>query len=424
MKIVKALTALTLAMLVACGGGGGSSVSAVSGGGGGSSTPSEPGLEPAPAAPAYWPTTDWSTDTPESRGFVAGAFDNLDADAATDIPFYTSLLVVKDGYLVHESYHDAGSSTNVDASTKHSVWSVTKSIVSLVVGSAVTQGDIDNLDIKVGDMFVPTDSFLVPDDDRNDISLRNVLMMRSGLEWNENKWLMQDFSKDPLWGGTPAVCSSSSVPLTCSILQRPLSYTPGTTWNYNTYDTHLVSAFFTAKTGQTIEDYGNTHLFNYLGINAGDLGWTTAAGTTPQTFGGGLLAIRSRDLIKIGELVLYNGVWDGQTLISPEWMTQGFTSQGNGDVATFGSDNKPSGSHHQAINYAWQWWLRSGTDEAGLGAIVASGLGGQQMHIIRSKGLVVLVTSGFSTQSDLLDPTRQDKVSQFIRTKILAKLNP
>jgi CubicO group peptidase (beta-lactamase class C family) len=214
------------------------------------------------------------------------------------------------------------------------------------------------------------------------------------------------------------------MPLTCKILQRPLSYTPGTTWNYSTYDAHLASAFFTAKTGQTIEDYGNTHLFNYLGINTGDMGWTTASGTTPQTFGGGLLAIRSRDLIKIGELVLYNGVWDGQTLISPEWMSQSLTSQGDGDVAIFGGDNKPSGSHHQAINYAWQWWLRSGTDEAGLGAIVASGLGGQQMHIIRSKGLVVLVTSGFSTQSELQDPTRQDKVRQFIRNKILAKLSP
>lgn len=415
------VTSFLCLLLLACGGGGGSAPPV---GGGGGHTPSEPGLDPAPAAPDYWPTADWITDTPENRGFVSGAFDHLDTDATNDIPFYTSLLVVKDGYLVHESYHDAGSSSSVDASTRQQVWSITKSITSLITGRAVTLGDLDDLDAKVGDIFAEADSGLAASDARNAVSLRNVLMMRSGLEWNENKWLMQDVSKDPLFAPAPAECSASSIPLTCKILQRPLSYTPGSTWNYSTYDTHLISAFFTAKTGQTLESYGNTNLFSFLGINAGDMAWTTAAGATPQSFGGGLMGIRSRDLVKIGELVLHNGVWDGQPLISADWMAQSLTSQGTGAVAKFGVDNNPSGSNNTAINYAWQWWLRSGDEEAGLGSITAMGLGGQQMHIIRSKGLVVLVTSGFSLPDELFDPSRQEKVSQFIRNKILAKLSP
>lgn len=182
MKISKTLTALTLAMLVACGGGGGSAPP-VAGGGGSPTTPSEPGLEPAPAAPDYWPTTAWTTATPESHGFETNAFANLATEAETDLPFYTSLLVIKDGYLVHESYHSTASASYVDETTKHQLWSVTKSVTSMIVGRAITLGDlaVTDLDSRVGDVFSAADSGLAADDARNDISaarcLKNALRL-------------------------------------------------------------------------------------------------------------------------------------------------------------------------------------------------------------------------------------------------------
>lgn len=416
MKISKTLTALTLAMLVACGGGGGSAPP-VAGGGGSPTTPSEPGLEPAPAAPDYWPTTAWTTATPESHGFETNAFANLATEAETDLPFYTSLLVIKDGYLVHESYHSTASASYVDETTKHQLWSVTKSVTSMIVGRAITLGDlaVTDLDSRVGDVFSAADSGLAADDARNDITLRDALRMRSGLSWNEGEWLLRDLSRDPLFVTAPSECASSSMQLFCKVMQRPVAYTHGSTWNYSTYDSQIVSAFFTAKTAQTLEAYGNAYLFSLLGINASDLTWGSAS---PQSFGGGLLGMRSRDIARLGLLALYNGKWDGQTLLSPEWMETSLTSQGTGPVAQFdATTGEPSGSTNQAIDYGMQWWLRT---EAGVGDIMALGLGGQQMHIIRSKGLVILVTCD---GADLFGSTRQDEIAQFIRDKILARLN-
>ena len=65
---------------------------------------------PIPAEPAYWPTTSWLTQTPEEQGFPAGAFQNLANEAATDLPYHTSLMVIRNGYIIHESYHDTSGS--------------------------------------------------------------------------------------------------------------------------------------------------------------------------------------------------------------------------------------------------------------------------------------------------------------------------
>lgn len=375
------------------------------------------------AAPAYWPTTAWQTSPPESHGFSSGAFTTLASDAAAALPYYTSLLVIKDGYLVHESYHDSGSETGTTADTRHHVWSISKSVTSMTIGRAWTRGDLNNLDVRAGDIF-PSEAFgtLPTNDTRRDITLRHALQMRSGLGWNEPAWLLT--AKDPLIKvfTTPYDdCASVSAgnAILCSIVHQTSAYAPGTVWNYNTYDTYLASAFFTQITGSTLNAYANQYLFAPLGITFDpaedwpDLGLN-------YTYGGGLLRIRSRDLAKLGLLMLYDGRWENQQLLSPEWLSMALTEQGAGLAARFDSSGDPTTAAAQDLHYGLQWWRRTGPGMSGPASISARGLGGQMMHIFKEHGLIIVITC----DSDSIATDRSPAIMSFLQTQIVSKLTP
>lgn len=394
---------------------------------------------PAAAAPDYWPTAAWQAATPESRGFISGSLDALADEAATTLPYYTSLLVIKDGYIVHESYNNGS-----DDTTRHHVWSVTKSVTSLTLGRARTLGDLaipagitdksDVLDLTVADVF-PTAaiSSLAADDERRDISLRHTLQMRSGLAWNESAWLLNELAgKDPLLLAitepSPNCSSAGTAILLCSILQRPLVYEPGSTWNYDTYTAYLISGFFTGITGESLNSYASTNLFTPLGITF-DAATDWPNLPAPYTFGGGLLEMRSRDLAKLGMLVLYNGQWDGQQLISQQWMDMSLQAQGPGKKAAFDEitgepfdeEGKPKTTDAN-IRYGMQWWLSSTPAMDSDDVITAIGLYGQVMAIKKENGLIIVLTCDDATEAEARD--RYDEISQFITTHIINKLAP
>lgn len=392
---------------------------------------------PVASAPDYWPTTAWQTAAPESHGFDSGALDTLANDAATALPYYTSLLVIKDGYIVHESYNNES-----DATTRHDVWSVTKSVTSLTLGRARTLGDLaipagitdksDALDLTVADVF-PTAaiSSLAADDERRDISLRHTLQMRSGLAWNEEAWLLNDaVGKDPLLNAfsDPNCSTAGTAILLCSILQRPRVYEPGSAWNYDTYTAYLISGFFTGITGESLNSYASTNLFTPLGITF-DAATDWPNLPAPYTFGGGLLKMRSSDLAKLGMLVLYNGQWDGQQLISREWMDMSLQAQGLGKIAAFdevtGEPFDEEGnplSDDGDIRYGMQWWRSSTPAMTSDDAITAIGLYGQVMAIKKENGLVIVLTCADGGAEEARD--RYDEISQFIATHITDKLVP
>lgn len=388
-------------------------------------TPQGPATaSPAATTPDYWPTTEWESAAPESHGFGSGALDTLASDAATALPYYTSLLVIKDGYIVHESYNN-----DSDATSRHHVWSISKSVTSLVTGRAWTKGDIDDLDITTEDIFNNSIIGHLPADDaRRNISLRHALQMRSGLAWNESAWLS---SRNPtLFAYLSPDCSSATDKTLCYLLRQPLAYSPGTVWNYNTYDPYLIAGFFKEVTGQQLSEYANENLFSTLGIAAENISWPalTPLGST-YTFGGGLLEIRSRDLAKLGMLALYNGQWDGQQLISREWMDMSLRAQGPGKKADFDEitgepfdeEGKPK-TVDANIRYGMQWWRTSTPAMTGDDAITALGLYGQVMAIDKENGMIIVLTCADATEEEARD--RYDEISQFITNHITGKLAP
>lgn len=387
-------------------------------------TPPGPAVD---SSPDYWPTTAWLTATPESQGFLPGAFATLAADAATALPYHTSLMVIRNGWILHESYHDTATRSGVSADTRHHVWSITKSVTALTIGRALTLGDLQwsQLEATVGDTL-PAAAWngLAADDPRLGIRLIDTLRMRSGLGWNEATSLLQA-GKDPLLRtmyGLEPNCPSGPEQVLCGILQQPLAYTPGEVWNYSTYDTYLASGLFTHLAADSVADkrlaaYADTHLFGALGIDPAATDWWNLP--SAYTFGGGLLHITSRDLAKVGLLTLYGGKWDGSQLIDPAWMAAAVAAQGSGQVATFDGSGLPAGTTTTDIPYGLQWWRTTWPGFAGSPSITARGLGGQLLHLFPEQELVIIITCDDASTYD-----RAAEINDFLATHILAKLAP
>lgn len=345
----------------------------------------------AATGPDYWPTEDWQTATPEAKGFSAGALDTLGADAETAFPRLTSLLVIKDGYIVHESYHSPGDD-EITADSKHQLWSVTKSVTSMTIGAAWTIGDLlpGDLDSTVDDNFAALLGDIPVDAERRDISLRHALYMQSGIRWNE-LW-DASFTENPLFAPDPSCTDDATVTL-CSLLRRAQSYAPGEVWNYSTYDSYLAAAFFLGLTDTALHDYAGTHLFAPLGIDYVDGDWLSWPIGTDYTYGGALLALKSRDMAKLGLLMLYDGRWEDEQLLAADWLTLSTTPIGTGLVATFDESTEPDEPVSSLLAYSMQWWNAEDFAHEPDGTLNAHGIFGQMIHIDPAHGLVVVITS-------------------------------
>ena len=259
-RLILIVAAACLTLLAACGGG-------------------QPATPAVPASPApvrdYWPTDGWRSDAPANRGLDEAALAGLRAQIEQELPFLDSLLIVKDGYLVYEEYFNG-----YDADRLHPVHSVTKSVMSALFGIAQADGSIPELDAKLGDAL--PDYFTGNQhDDKKDITLRHLLQMRSGIQFDEGA------HNDELAArGADAAQFFLGQDLTEYALDYPVAHTPGEAWNYSSLDSQLLSAAFSGLTGQSLADYAAERLFAAIGV--GESVWSndtkgSALAATPSS---------------------------------------------------------------------------------------------------------------------------------------------
>jgi len=265
-----------------------------------------------------------------------------------------SAVVVHRGMVVDEGYW-FGSETTV-----HHVRSVTKSMISTLIGIAIDHGFIDGVDARMVD-YLPQN--LRPSDPAKDaILLRHLLNHTSGFQWDEN--------------GEFSAWASSQDPAQY-ILDRPLVTAPGSAFHYSTAATHLLSVVLTEATGMDTADFADAYLFADLGIS--DRRWDRDR--QGRRFGGHGLQLRTEDTAKLGILFLDRGSWGEDELVPAEWVSEATAIQWEG-----GSDYDPL----QGVHYGFLWWL---AHAEGHPVFIGWGWGGQFVFCVPVLDLVVAVSA-------------------------------
>jgi len=267
----------------------------------------------------------------------------------------------------------------------HDVRSVSKSVVSLLVGIALDRKLIGSIDDAVFSYFPEYSDLRTPEKDL--IKIEHLLTMTSGLAWNEEAPYNSPANTEQAMYG-------SSEPYRY-VLERKTSEKPGEIWRYSSGDTMLLGAILQKVSGQSLSDFARDALFKPLGIEASE--WTRVSASGEHAAGGGL-RLRPRDMAKIGQLILEKGIWKGERIVSAKWIEDSVRPLYRG----WGND------------HGYQWW----TEVSRVGSrnyrwIAAWGLGGQRIFIVPEAGLVVAITAG-NYRSDVQSSISFDILDNFV----------
>jgi CubicO group peptidase (beta-lactamase class C family) len=275
-------------------------------------------LKPEQVSPeTYWPTQGWRTSTPEEQGLDSGKLaEGLQAMRASGLD---SLLIARNGHVVLDAYYYP-----YDDTIPHKLASVTKSVMTTLVGITVDQGRIQLDQALVS--FFPDRTIANLDARKERITIRHLVSMRNG------------FASGCLTGDEPTLDTMRSHPdWVQAALDRKMAREPGTSFCYDSPGMHLLSAILQEATGMTALDFARQNLFEPLGI--GEVFWQS----DPQgyTHGWGDLYLKPRDAAKIGYLWLNNGIWEGRQIVSATWVADSVTAHSNA-----GDDS-----------YGYGWWV-------------------------------------------------------------------
>jgi len=303
---------------------------------------------------------DWEVSTPEKQGLDPTLVAKLYYNAAEHETIY-SLLVFKNGYLVAEDYFNAGS---IDELSKRA--SVTKSYTSALAGIALDRGYIQSIDQKMLDFF-PDIAGQVTDPRKKQITIRNMLEMRAGYPWEEE----DAAAWDALWSGE----------YLSKIAAIPLSADPGTRFQYSNLTSHWLGIIAARASGMDLMSVGNKYLFGPLGVVPGE-GWIRDV--DGYYIGCGDILFTARDMARFGQLYLNGGEYEGQRIISADWVRDSLKTY---TVNEF--ELKKIGQFRD-IGYGYQWW----SAEAGNHHInFAWGHGGQLIVLVHDLDMVVVTTA-------------------------------
>ncbi len=287
-----------------------------------------------------------------------------------------AVLIERDGRLVYEQYFSGrderrGRPLGVVTFTRemtHDIRSVTKSVVSALVGIAVGSGAIRSLDAPLLDYFPEYADLQVSE--RQQLTIRHALTMSTGFDWNENVSY-----NDPTNDETAMDRSADPVRY---VLGRPLIAPPGVSWHYNGGTTQAVAAIVQRATKKPLVDYTRDVLFSPLGIT--DFEWLGRLAGLPSAASG--LRLRPRDLAKFGSLYIHDGQWNGHQVVPREWVDESTKRQ----VAFPGQKGR---------GYGYLWWYTCYATRSGAVEVpTAVGNGMQRVFVLRAQRTVVTVLSG------------------------------
>jgi CubicO group peptidase (beta-lactamase class C family) len=312
------------------------------------------------SAPDYWPTTGWQSSTPESQGIDSDKLAELLLAIQEKNIQVHSLLIIRNGYVVADATFYP-----YDGQTPHNVASVTKSLMTTLIGIAVDQGKLSLNDKMVS--FFPDHSIANLDQRKEKITVRHLASMSSGLDCTaeQDELTLREMVASPDW-----------VQFT---LDRKVAWEPGEQFVYCSPAIHLLSPILQKATGMTTLDFARQNLFDPLGF--GEVMWPR----DPQGYYDGWadVSLHPYDMAKLGFLFLHNGQWDGQQIISRQWVAESTKTQ-----MMAGEDL-----------YGYGWWI-----EAEVKGARADGRGGQYIFVLPQWNMIVVTTGGGFDMDEIAEP--------------------
>jgi len=356
----------------------------------------------------YTQEGNWPISTPEAQGLNTRIFDSVHLDITEGkYGLIDQFLVIRNGQVIYDQVYEQDyemiaadyDTTNYQYNYDHPDWhpyyqntnlhtlqSVTKSVTSALLGIAFDEGFFTDVKMPVSSLFNTYDFPL--DDMKQQVTLEDLLTMRSGIEWDEDNY------EDP---NNSCTLLESSEDWIQFLLDLPLDTVPGDYFEYNSGNTVLLGKILQILTGKRIDAWAEEKLFAPLGID--EYYWKETPKGAIDTEGG--LYLSTHDLAKIGYLFSQNGIWEGQQIISKEWITSSIQPIVEEVYQARG----------ESVGYGYQWWLpkhQNGETQIFCGI----GYGGQFLMVDRATDLVVVLNGWNIHQAPELSSARilQDRI--------------
>jgi CubicO group peptidase (beta-lactamase class C family) len=299
---------------------------------------------------------------------VAGGSDNLH-----------SLLIARSGRIVAELYRKGQDRSardffsheiNFGPGDRHDMRSISKSVVGLLFGILREDGKLPALATPVVDVY-PGYPTLTSEPARRSITIEHLLTMASGLEWHETTATYGSFSNDEtrlFWDWSPVKF----------VLSRPVVAPSGRRFDYNGGNTVVIADLLERATGTSLDRLARTRLLEPLGIT--DSEWMGDLWGRPMAYAG--LRLKPRDLLRIGQMMLDHGRWQGRQVVPADWVAESIRPH----IAT---------SNGPGSGYGYFWWTGT-VDWQGkkLPWSAAVGNGGQRLFLVPALDLAVVMTAG------------------------------
>jgi CubicO group peptidase (beta-lactamase class C family) len=297
------------------------------------------------------------------------------ADSTRDkMAFYepVAFLIIRDQKIIYEEYWDGFNEDSLSNS-----FSMAKGIVSLLIGAALDDGHIKSLDQKVGEFIEAYN-----EDGKEEITIRDVLTMSSGLDWDEAYASLFSPTTESYYGND----------LRGLVKNLDIMEKPGVRYYYRSIDTELLAMIVESATGRSISDYCSEKFWKKMGAKHDALWSLDAKEGMEKAFC--CFNSNARDFARWGQLILNKGKWNSNQLISEDYLNEAISA------ADYLTDDE--GNH--VDYYGYQWWL---IEHDGIIIPYMRGILGQYVFAIPEKNAVV-VRLGHKRSDELIGPNRKD----------------
>ena len=323
-----------------------------------------------PGRDLVWPDSIWPTASPEALGLSRNLVDSTVAVVGNRLPELRALLFVIGGRIVVERYF-----RGAQPAEAVNVKSVTKSVLSALIGIALAQGVLDSLNAPVTKWLAPD----LPDsaDARvRELTVRHLLTMTGGFEWQENGPITGEWMRSP-----------NQVRF---MLGAGMAASPGREFNYSTGAVHLLAVALSRATRMDLAAYADSVLFGPIGVRRGSWG-RDAEG---QFEGGSELHLTPRDMARFGLLYLGRGRWRNRQIVPEAWVLE---------------STRP----HGRVDYGYLWSYLP--EEWGGPAINALGYGGQLISIVPDANAVIVMGSTIADPSNPILAALRENLLPMVR---------